>query len=96
MRKLTASNLVAFINQLDKNQIYNYINPKTKGLIKIESVESPEGPIRIKRWDPSKGEIESLQKTETISSEMIWRIANAFNPDQPINIDRVLGASYNT
>lgn len=48
MRKLTASNLVAFINQLDKNQTYNYINPKTKGLIKIESVESPEGPIRIK------------------------------------------------
>ncbi|MCE3074592.1 hypothetical protein [Chryseobacterium gwangjuense] len=96
MRKLTASNLVAFINQLDKNQTYNYINPKTKGLIKIESVEFPEGPIRIKRWDSSKGQIESLQKTETISSEMIWRIANAFNPNQPINIDRVLGASYNT
>jgi len=27
---------------------------------------------------------------------MIWRIANAFMPNQPINFDRVLGSSYNT
>lgn len=27
---------------------------------------------------------------------MIWRIANAFLPNQPINFDRVLGGSYNT
>lgn len=27
---------------------------------------------------------------------MIWRIANAFFPNQPINFDRILGASYNT
>lgn len=27
---------------------------------------------------------------------MIWRVANAFRPNHPINIDRVLGASYNT
>lgn len=27
---------------------------------------------------------------------MIWRIANAFVPNQPINFDRVLGGSYNT
>ena len=36
MRKLSASNLVAFINQLDKNQVYNYVSPKTKGVIKID------------------------------------------------------------
>ena len=51
MQKLSASNLVASINQLDKNQAYNYVNPKTKGLIKIEGVDLPEGPIRIKRWN---------------------------------------------
>ncbi|WP_279041836.1 restriction endonuclease, partial [Brevibacillus borstelensis] len=28
--------------------------------------------------------------------EMIWRVANAFFPNQPINLDRVLGGSYNT
>ena len=39
MRKLSASNLVAFINQLDKNQVYNYVSPKTKGVIKIEGVD---------------------------------------------------------
>ncbi|MGJ1442667.1 hypothetical protein ACR788_15435 [Sphingobacterium siyangense] len=96
MKKLSASNLVSFINQLDKTKVYNYINPKTKGLIKIEGVDLPEGPIRIKRWDPSKRQIESLQKIESISSEMIWRVANAFNENQPINMDRILGASYNT
>lgn len=96
MQKLSASNLVASINQLDKNQAYNYVNPKTKGLIKIEGVDLPEGPIRIKRWNPSKGEIRADKNIETISSELIWRIANAFNPNQPINFDRVLGGSYNT
>lgn len=96
MQKLSASNIVAFINQLDKRLAYNYINPKTKGIIKIEGVDMPEGPIRIKRWNPSSGETEVDQKIESISSEMIWRVANAFNPNQPINFDRVLGASYNT
>jgi len=96
MRKFTAANLVSFINQLDKNIAYNYINPRTRGLIKVISVILPEGPIRIKRWNPSKGETEYDKKIETISSEMLWRVANSFTPGQPINFDRVLGASYNT
>ena len=96
MPKLTASNLVYFINQLDKQQVYNYVNPNTRGLIRIEGVVLPEGPIRIKRWNPLAGQIEAKQKIESISSELIWRVANAFNKNQPINIDRILGASYNT
>lgn len=96
MRKLSASNLVASINQLDKNTFYNYVNPKTRGLIKIDSVDLPEGPIRIKRWDSSKKGTEATSKVETISSEMIWRVANSFYQNQPINLDRVLGGSYNT
>lgn len=97
MQKLSASNIVAFINQLDKRVNYNYINPRNKGFIKIEGVDMPEGPIRIKRWNPSKGQTEIGQKKiESISSEFIWRVANAINPNQPINLDRVLGASYNT
>ncbi|MDR0824301.1 MAG: hypothetical protein LBN74_04360 [Prevotella sp.] len=96
MRKLTASNIVSFINQLDKNTVYNYVNPKTPGVIKIVGIDMPEGPIRIKRWNPSKGVNEQQSKIEPISSELIWRVANAFNPNQPISIDRVLGASYNT
>lgn len=96
MRKLTASNLVSFINQLDKNTAFNYVNPKTKSIIKIDGIDLPEGPIRIKRWNPSKQETEESKSVEPISTEMIWRVANAFNPGQPINFDRILGGSYNT
>lgn len=96
MRKLSASNLVSFINQLDKNQAYQYVNPQTKSLIKIEGMDLPEGPIRIKRWNPFKGVTETSKKVETISTEMIWRVANSFTQNQPFNFDRILGGSYNT
>ncbi|MDR0570804.1 MAG: hypothetical protein LBG71_06265 [Clostridiales Family XIII bacterium] len=96
MRKLTGYNLASFINQLPKNRDYNYINPRTKGLIRIIDVTLPEGPITIKRWTPSKGETAGGAETVSISAQMIWRYANAFAEGQPLNIDRVLGASYNT
>lgn len=96
MKKLTASNITSFINHLDKSALYNYVYSGNKGVIKIEGVDLPEGPIRIKRWDSSKGESESQKKIENISSEMIWRVANAFSPNRPINFDRILGGSYNT
>jgi type II restriction enzyme len=56
----------------------------------------PEGPIYIKRWNPSNGESYDTQSEVSISTEMIWRIANACFDGQPINVDRILGASYNT
>lgn len=96
MQKITAANLVAAIGQLPRNQVYNYINPRTKGLIRVVHVAKPEGPISIKRWTPSKGETEAGARAESISSQLIWRVANAFSENQPVNIDRVLGASYNT
>lgn len=96
MQKITAENLVSAIRQLPKNQDYNYINPQTKGLIRIIDVIPPEGGILFKRWTPSKGETADDVKTESISSQLIWRVANAFSENQPINVDRVLGASYNT
>lgn len=96
MHKITAANLVSAIHQLPKNQEYNYINPKTKGLIRIVDVTLPEGGISFKRWTPSNGETSDNAKVESISNQLIWRIANAFSENQPINIDRVLGASYNT
>ena len=96
MQRITGYNLVAAINQLPKNRDYNYINPSTKGLIRIIDVALPEGPITIKRWTPAKGQSPDDVKNETISSEMIWRVANAFFEGQPVNIDRVLAGSYNT
>jgi len=95
-QKYTAYNLVRAISQLPRNVNYNYVNPKTKGLIRIENVVLPAGPIQIRRWNPTKSETPGNAKVESISSEMIWRVANAINEGDPINLDRILGGSYNT
>ena len=54
---------------------YNYINPRTPGLIHIEEIVFPAGPIYIKRWNPNKGEAYENAKREPISSEMMWRMS---------------------
>lgn len=84
------------IAQLPRNRQFNYINPATRTKIIIESVEAPEGPIRIKRFNPVNGETPLGATSQTISREMIWRIANSVRANAPVNFDRVLGASYNT
>ena len=53
-KKLTAENIICAINSLDKKVLYNYIYPGNHGVIKIETVKLPEGPIHIKQWDPSR------------------------------------------
>ncbi len=83
-----------FISQLDHGVTYNYVNWKNSGLIKIDNVGVPEGPIYYRRGKDTADLLNA--KTETISSEMIWRVANAIEPNVPINLDRVLGASYNS
>ena len=99
MDKVTADNLVHAINRLDKGISYNYINPRNSGRIKIVSVEMPDGPIRIKRWDPESNDIskrtEAGAREESISREMLWTAANAFTKESPVNMDRVFAGSYN-
>lgn len=95
MQKLTAANLVSAIRQLPRNQNYNYINPETKGYIRIVDVKLPEGGITFKRWNTSKGETMDTAKICSISSNAIWRYANAFSENQPVNADRVFGGSFN-
>lgn len=95
-QRYTAYNLVRAIHQLPRDVSYNYVNPQTKGLIRIDNVELPAGPIQIRRWNPTKGETYEKAKVESMSSEMIWRVANAINEGDPINLDRILGGSYNT
>ena len=96
MAKYTAYNLVRAVSLLPRNTNYNYVNPRTPGLIHIENVNLPAGPIQIRRWNPRKGENYVGSSVESISSEMIWRVANAVNLGEPINLDRILGGSYNT
>lgn len=93
---VTAEQLVRAISHLPKDRVYHYVNPATKGQIKIVRVDLPEGPVIIKRWNPHEGETESGASDESISTNMLWRVANAVRDGVPLNIDRVVGASYNT
>lgn len=86
--RLTASNIVKSISNLPKDQWFEYINPKNKGKVKVVNVTMPEGPIIIRRF--------ASKKNESISSKMIWRLANAIQPNAPVNVDRVYAGSYNT
>lgn len=94
--RLTASNLVKAIAKLPPNQWFEYVSNRSGTKVAVESITTPEGPIRIKRYNPSKGEKPSAAKTDTMSVQMLWRIANAVQENVPLNFDRVLGASYNT
>ena len=93
---MTASDIVQAIGNLPKGRAYNYLSSSTKTKIEIVDIVRPEGPIKIKRYNPSKGGTPKSAKSETISPQMISRVANAISPGMPINIDRILGASYNT
>lgn len=91
--KITANNLVKAINGLPKDQWFEYINPRTTTQVRVASVTMPEGPIVIERRDPNKP---GKPKSASISTKMIWRIAAALRPNVPVQLDRILGASYNT
>ena len=54
------------------------------------------GPIIFRRWNPNKGQTFLNAKDESISSEMIWRLANAITEGEPITVDRLFAGSYNT
>lgn len=94
--RVTAQNIVRAINRLPRDREYQYVNPRNSGRIVIHNVHEPEGPIEIKRYDPNKGDRLADRPVESISVQMIWRMANAILPDKPINVDRVFGGSYNT
>jgi type II restriction enzyme len=96
MNKLTASNIVRMIAQLPHNRAYNYINTRTRTRIEIADIEQPEGPIWILRYGTETVPTRDDAQREPISRQMIWRVANAISPNVPINIERILGGSYNT
>lgn len=89
--KITANNLVHAIKGLPKDTWFNYVSSKTKSQVKFVSATSAQGPVTIERRN-AKGEVSK----QSISSDMLTRVANAITPNVPISLDRVLGASYNT
>ncbi len=96
MERIKAYNIVRAISSLSRTTAFNYINPRNKGLIRVVDVHFPDGPIKIRRYNPNKGETFDTAVDESISKEMIWRVANAINEGEPFNIDRIVAASYNT
>lgn len=94
--RVTASDIVSAVSRLPRDRAYHYVNPRTAGQIHIVRTDGPEGPIIIKRFNPSQGETLQGAREESISTQLLWRVANAFRENQPISLDRVLGASYNT
>lgn len=94
--RVTAQNLVRAINNLPRDRVYNYVHKANRGHIVIHRVQEPEGPIEIKRYNPEKGGTLAKAKVESISTQMLWRLANAILPEMPVNVDRVFGGSYNT
>jgi type II restriction enzyme len=93
--RVSTEDLVRMIKSLKREKNYSYLNPKTHGYIQIVDIAMPLGPIRFKRINPSKGESPSTKKTEMISRGLLARTAAAIVAGEPLNIDRVVGASYN-
>jgi type II restriction enzyme len=93
---IAASMVVRAIAELPRDREYSYINPQNHGRIRIVEVRPPNGPIYVKRYRPGSGETSEGAKIETISAPMIRRVANAMAEGMPLNVDRIVGASYNT
>jgi type II restriction enzyme len=96
---VTAANIVSAINKLSRSVYFDYPNAKTKTKVRVVSVELPVGPIKIERSIPktvTPTEVALKKEEDGISTSMIQRYAHAFSEGIPVNIDRVLGASYNT
>jgi len=85
----SARDLVYAINGLKDGVYYRYPNPRTSTVIRIMNVQLPEGPITIKRFNPYKSQPEISADTQTISPQMLWRVAGAIQPGTPLNIDRI-------
>lgn len=86
----TVANLVKAIKSLNSTVWYDYVSDRTTTQVRIVDVVLPEGPIYIQRRN--SGKISDVQ----ISTAMLYRVCNSIEEGKPINVDRVLGASYNT
>ncbi|MCP9307439.1 hypothetical protein [Zymomonas mobilis] len=93
---VTVQNIIHAISQLSEDVDYNYPSLKTKTLVRICNIVRPNGPIQIKRYNPTRGQSLKNAKYETISTNMVSRLASAVKNNIPINMDRLFGGSYNT
>jgi type II restriction enzyme len=92
--KYTAANLVSAISKLSKRVWFDYPAESTTTQVKILSVKKPDGPLMLERKVTKNGKC--TLKKQSCSKAMLSRLANAITEGIPLNVDRVLGASYNT
>ena len=90
--RLTANNLVKALDRLPRDVEYEYIDKKNGGRIKIHTVQLPEGPVRIERYSVEK----QKWNEASISTQMLWRLANSIEEEKPVHVDGVFNGSYNT
>lgn len=86
----TVANLVKSLGLLRRDVWFDYVSARTPTQVRLVDLVSPEGPIYIER--KSNGKITKTQ----LSTAMLRRVANYIEEGSPLNLDRVLGASYNT
>lgn len=94
--RVTAANLVHAIGKLPRDIHYQYADTSTPTRLIIERVQYPEGPVIVKRFGTKKNPDAANAQSVSLSSSMIWRLANAMVPGKPINLERVFGSSYNS
>lgn len=94
--RVTAANLVHAIGKLPRDIHYQYADTSTPTKLIIERVDYPEGPVIVRRYGTRKNPDVANAQSVSLSSPMIWRLANAMVPGKPINLERVFGSSYNS
>ena len=84
---MTAPDLLKLIAELPTKGKFSYIDNPEK-TVSVAAVHLDKERLEIRRFDQSK--------FESISSNMLWRVADAIRENTPLNFDRLLGSSYNT
>jgi type II restriction enzyme len=86
----TVANLAKAFSKLRKNVWFDYVSVRTGTQVRIKDIVLPEGPIFIER------KVNGTITAATISISMMRRVCNFIEEGKPLNLDRILGASYNT
>ncbi|MDR6264907.1 hypothetical protein [Roseobacter sp. N2S] len=94
--RVTAANLIHAIGKLPREIHYQYADTSTPTRLIIERIDYPEGPVIVRRYGTKKNPDAANAQSVSLSSSMIWRLANAIVPGKPINLERVFGSSYNS
>lgn len=92
---VSATNLVRAIGNLPRGQVFNYVNPNNAMAIEVVDVTHPEGPIKFKRYNSTKGQSSKDAKIERIPSSHFLRLAEAIETERPFHVDTIFGGSGN-